>query len=175
MGHAIAQRIRPGCARSTSQRPAGKGFVHTRSVPHGCHRAGNEPPGGVAQRWQSVPECHLLVQQRQGSTQRDIYDRSVDTSLPIVGRRVAKVSFAYVVPYLSLDLPAWTAGGESEWPDYVLQIDGGLRFTDSGAEHEVSQKASRTQYVCGCYGRLSRVRLRPMTGSFTWILRTEMS
>lgn len=61
----------------------------------------------------------------------------MDTSLPIVGRRVAKVSFAYVVPYLTLDLPAWTAEGESERPDYVLQIDGGLRFTDSGAEHEV--------------------------------------
>lgn len=93
--------------------------------------------GESSATWQSVWECHPLVQQRQGSRQRGIYDRSMDTSLPIVGRRVAKVSFAYVVPYLTLDLPAWTAEGEPERSDYVLQIDGSLRFTASGIEHEI--------------------------------------
>lgn len=77
----------------------------------------------------------------------------MDTSLPIVGLRVAKVSFADVVPYLTLDLPARTAEDEAERPDYVLQIDGKLRFTASGMGTRSSSKSRRTQCVSGCYVR----------------------
>ena len=78
---------------------------------------------------------------------RAIYHRSMDTSLPIVGRRVAKVSFADVVPYLTLDLRARTAEDETERPDYVLQIDGKLRFTASGIRHEVELEV-KADSVC---------------------------
>jgi hypothetical protein len=47
---------------------------------------------------------------------RYIY-RWMDTNLPIVGRRVAKVSVANVTPLLALDLPAWTADGGAEASD----------------------------------------------------------
>jgi hypothetical protein len=63
--------------------------------------------------------------------------RWMDTNLPIVGRRVAKVSVANVTPLLALDLPAWTADGGAEASDYVLEIDAELRFVDSGVEREI--------------------------------------
>jgi len=52
----------------------------------------------------------------------------VEKDLPISGRRIARVSVSYVSPYLVLDLPGWTVEDSGEDHDYILQIDGPLRF-----------------------------------------------
>jgi len=60
------------------------------------------------------------------------YDRSVDNDFPIVGRRIATLSFSEVVPYLVLHLPGWTARDSEAGQNYVLQIDGPVRLIASG-------------------------------------------
>lgn len=55
-------------------------------------------------------------------------------TLPIAGRRIARLSVSLVVPYLTLALPSNAMEGGEGGGDFVLQIDGPFRF--ASAEHD---------------------------------------
>jgi hypothetical protein len=57
--------------------------------------------------------------------------------LPIAGRKIARLSFARVAPYLTLDLPSWPVDEGAIESDFVLQIDGPYRFSGSGRDWTV--------------------------------------
>ncbi|HET9457116.1 MAG TPA: DUF6188 family protein [Candidatus Limnocylindrales bacterium] len=61
----------------------------------------------------------------------------MDMNLPIAGRKIERLGFARVVPYLTLDLPGWQVDEGVRESDFMLQIDGPYRFSKSGRDWTV--------------------------------------